>query len=114
MLNSKVLITGASRGFGYALTVEYARHGHTVVALLRSPESVAQASKIPGNVIPVLGDVTKEESLDSLSKTLNNIGTLDTLINNAGIPGSAYGGCRPQISIVDRRAKTSQWNFLFA
>jgi NAD(P)-dependent dehydrogenase (short-subunit alcohol dehydrogenase family) len=90
MLNSKVLITGASRGFGYALTVEYARHGHRVVALLRSPESVAQASKIPGNVIPVLGDVTKEESLDSLSKTLNNIGTLDTLINNAGIPGSAY------------------------
>jgi NAD(P)-dependent dehydrogenase (short-subunit alcohol dehydrogenase family) len=86
---TNVLITGAGRGLGLALATEYAQQGHTVVALVRSQESVTHVSGIL-NVIPVIGDVTKVESLDTLSKTLTNLGTLDTLINNAGIPGSAY------------------------
>jgi NAD(P)-dependent dehydrogenase (short-subunit alcohol dehydrogenase family) len=90
MPNNNVLITGANRGLGHALTTEYAQRGHTVVALVRSSESVSHIAKIPGNVIPVIGDVTKGESLDTLSKALNDLGALDTLINNAGVPGSAH------------------------
>ncbi len=86
---ANVLITGAGRGLGFALVSEYAQRGHTVVALVRSPESVTHISNTSG-VIPVIGDVTKAESLDALTSTLNNLGTLDTLINNAGVPGSAY------------------------
>jgi NAD(P)-dependent dehydrogenase (short-subunit alcohol dehydrogenase family) len=90
MPNGNVLITGAGRGLGYALASEYAQRGHTVLALVRAAESISHVAAIVGNIIPVIGDVTRAESLESLSKTIHKLGILDTLINNAGIPGSAY------------------------
>lgn len=92
MLTSKsnVLITGASRGLGLALTSEYALHGYTVLALVRSSESLPRLASIPGSVIPVVGDVTRAESLAALSEAVSRLGMLDTIINSAGLPGSAY------------------------
>lgn len=90
ILKTNVLITGANRGLGLALTLEYARRGHSVLALVRSPESLPHMASIPGNVIPVVGDVCRPESLKDLSRMIKELGILDTLINNAGLPGSAY------------------------
>ena len=38
----KVLITGASRGIGYALAKEYCRNGHEVVAIARTSSKLLE------------------------------------------------------------------------
>jgi NAD(P)-dependent dehydrogenase (short-subunit alcohol dehydrogenase family) len=62
-----VLITGASRGIGYALTREYLARGARVFATVRDPEravavrDLARGPATSGQVVPVRLDVTSED-----------------------------------------------------
>jgi NAD(P)-dependent dehydrogenase (short-subunit alcohol dehydrogenase family) len=87
----KLLITGANRGLGFALTTEAVERGHTVFAGVRSLEhpieSLSQLrSDFPDQVILLPLDVTDEATCLAASKRLEseNI-TLDVIINNAAI-----------------------------
>jgi NAD(P)-dependent dehydrogenase (short-subunit alcohol dehydrogenase family) len=76
--NKTILITGASRGIGRALVAEALRRGaKKVYAGTRSPLQVTDE-----RVIPVTLDVT---NASQIQQAVEKIGTLDALINNAGI-----------------------------
>lgn len=80
-----VLVTGASRGLGLALTEGFARRGWTVWAAARVAGAGLPAG-LPGDVRPVALDLEDAASIDSLAE---RIGTpsLDLLFNCAGLMG---------------------------
>jgi len=87
-LSGKVaLVSGASRGIGWAITQTLVNCGALVVAcdLDLDADNLQWAAK-QKNYFPVLLDVTKEVSCDhAVEIALQHWGRLDILINNAGI-----------------------------
>ena len=90
------IVTGASRGLGRAIAVQYARQGAKVVVSARrqSPtgltgtvEETAQAIRdAGGEVLPLACDVTDEEQVgDMVRRTVEEYGRIDVLFNNAGV-----------------------------
>ena len=83
-----VVITGANRGIGLALTTVYAQRGDTVFACCRTPgkakELHALAKTHSVTVVPL--DVGDDKSVAALAKQLGST-PVDTLVNNAGIGG---------------------------
>ncbi len=86
-----VLITGASRGLGLALTVKFAENGIRVFAVSRTRRHWKQAmSKIKSGAAQVTWftcDVSKEFQVKALFQKILRTSPLDLVINNAG-----YGG----------------------
>jgi 3-oxoacyl-[acyl-carrier protein] reductase len=87
--SKKVLITGGSRGIGRAIAQTFVQQGASVVLLSRSAEvhTVAESlSAFGAPVIPVQGDVTNDADVKNLIKLIRKeLGSLDVLVNNAGI-----------------------------
>jgi NAD(P)-dependent dehydrogenase (short-subunit alcohol dehydrogenase family) len=83
------LITGASRGFGAALTASLARDGWHVVVDARGSDaletSVRDLDGAPGRVTALAGDVTDPHHRSALARQVN--GGLDLLVNNASCLG---------------------------
>jgi len=80
-----VLLTGASRGIGYAAALRLAGNGWEVFAGVRRPEdgeALARASPA-GRITPVVLDVTDSEQVAALEEALPE--RVDALVNNAGI-----------------------------
>lgn len=85
-----VLLTGASSGMGKQMALLFAKEGAKVVAVARRmnklEEISKQASDFPGEIIPLEGDVSRDEDIDNMiNHTMNKYGRIDVLINNAGI-----------------------------
>ncbi len=76
---ARVVITGANRGIGLALTQKYLNEGHEVIALCR--KSSEELSKSQAKVIEGI-DVT---DISCLEKAASEVGEMDILINNAGL-----------------------------
>src|SRR5579862_3087950 len=87
---ANVLITGANRGIGLALTRLYAEDGDTVFAFCRHPQSAdrlnALAGHSSGRVRVQAMDVGDEGSIKAAADAVGNL-PIDILINNAGIRG---------------------------
>ena len=85
------IITGASRGIGRAIALALGRRGTTVVVNYRNSAEAAQAVVEQLEAMGVRGqavqaDVSTEAGATGLVKTcLELYGTVDTLVNNAGI-----------------------------
>ncbi|MCU0542232.1 MAG: SDR family oxidoreductase [Oscillatoriaceae cyanobacterium Prado104] len=85
-----VLITGASQGIGKATSLLFASKGYDVVLVARQIdrlESVAQQIKDKGrNAWAISADVRDAEQVNSMVReALACCGSIDVLINNAGI-----------------------------
>ena len=83
---SRILMTGASKGIGYAATLLLARAGHEVIATMRNPgasdlEEVAKDSTLPVTVMAM--DVDDDASVADVFDQLGP--SIDVLVNNAGI-----------------------------
>ncbi|PTB89346.1 short-chain dehydrogenase [Pseudidiomarina aestuarii] len=76
-----ILITGANRGIGLALTRRYLDRGDQVTAVCRSASP--ELRELDCNVIEGI-DVTDTDALQKLSAELKNT-SIDILINNAGL-----------------------------
>lgn len=84
---SRVLITGATRGLGRAMTRQLISLGHTVLGCGRSPEHVARLQQETGTphdfaVVDVADDVQVEPWARRL---LERHGPPDLLLNNAAV-----------------------------
>lgn len=85
-----VFITGASRGIGRALAVEFAREGSHIAAVARTRERLEKLSgELQGlgvRVLPLMCDVTDRKALvAAVNEIAKHFGRLDVLVNNAGM-----------------------------
>jgi 3-oxoacyl-[acyl-carrier protein] reductase len=91
MLNEKlVLVTGASRGIGRAISLTLGEAGATVIGTATSDEGAANISKIftENNILGKgmkLNVTDNEQIVDLLKSITEDYGSVDILINNAGI-----------------------------
>ncbi len=91
MLNEKlVLVTGASRGIGQAIALTLGKAGATVIGTATSKEGANKISKIftENNILGkgMRLNVTDNEQISDLLKNITaDYGSVDILINNAGI-----------------------------
>ena len=83
--NRVALVTGASRGLGYAMAKALKENGAHVVVNARSAEPLVAAAERMG-AEPMTFDVTDPQaSRDALNEIVKRHGQLDILVNNAGI-----------------------------
>ncbi|MBO7522348.1 MAG: SDR family oxidoreductase [Bacteroidales bacterium] len=88
--NKAVIVTGASSGIGEATAREFAKYGSKVMLAARSEDKlkrIVEEIRSLGQIATYkVTDVTKEEDCQALVEaTVKEYGTVDILINNAGI-----------------------------
>ena len=77
------IITGASGGIGACLVEGFLREGYNVVATSREANRHLATS---GSLVLLDGDISKQQTAaDAVEAAINNFGTIDVLVNNAGI-----------------------------
>ena len=77
------IITGASGGIGAGLVEGFLREGYNVVATSREAK---RKVTISGSLVLLNGDIGKQQTAaDAVEAAINNFGTIDVLVNNAGI-----------------------------
>ena len=86
-LSGKVaLVTGGSRGIGFAIAKTLAENGANVVISAKNQERLDNTVKEIPNSFGIAADITKKEDVKNvISKTIEKFGKLDILVNNAGI-----------------------------
>jgi len=94
-LNGKLaVVTGSTKGIGYAIASGFARHGATVVINGRSDATtqaaaaaIAKETGVPASrIIPVAGDLSVVAEFAAFTSRVDQIGLpVDILVNNHGI-----------------------------
>ncbi len=90
MENKVALVTGSARGIGKAIAEKLARNGYSLVICdIREDEVISTVKEIKllgTSAIGVKVDVTKADEVDNLfEQAKNSLGSIDVLVNNAGI-----------------------------
>ncbi len=92
MLQGKcAVITGASRGIGRKIALQFAKEGANIVLNYRSSEEEAlklkeELDKLGSNTLIIKADVSNFDEAENLIKEAKNtFGKVDILVNNAGI-----------------------------
>ncbi|MFT4672955.1 MAG: NAD(P)-dependent dehydrogenase (short-subunit alcohol dehydrogenase family) [Pseudohongiellaceae bacterium] len=79
-----ILITGANRGIGLALSEKFSTTGYNVIATARKPDKAIKLKNL-GVQLEAL-DISSQESVDALAAKLADQ-SIDILLNNAGMGG---------------------------
>lgn len=88
----RALITGSSRGLGYAIALALAGEGCEVVVNSRSMENAKKAAEkisaqTTSRVVPIAGDVMDPKiPSDIVRRSVEALGSLDILVTNSGGP----------------------------
>jgi len=86
-MSKTVFITGSSRGIGAATARLFYNNGYNVAINYNNSEKEALElhNELPGSLL-LKGDVSKEKDVsEMIAKTVSHFGSIDILINNAGI-----------------------------
>jgi 3-oxoacyl-[acyl-carrier protein] reductase len=89
--NNNVLVTGATRGIGKAISTAFLQCGANVIGIYAGNEDaansyVSELGSLSKHISLYQCDVSSADEVESLFHTLeSSISTLDVLINNAGI-----------------------------
>jgi 3-oxoacyl-[acyl-carrier protein] reductase len=87
------VVTGSSKGIGYAIAAALVRAGASVTVSARNDQEVAEAADRlnrlgPGRALGVPCDVRRPDAVRELiSRSVAEFGGLDILVNNAGVGG---------------------------
>ena len=86
-LSGKVaLVTGGSRGIGFAIAKILSDNGASVVITSKNSEKIKQAETKISNSFGITCDIKKKNEVQNvLVQTIKKFGKLDILVNNAGI-----------------------------
>ncbi|MDI6047498.1 3-ketoacyl-ACP reductase [Flavobacterium yafengii] len=92
--NKNALITGAGKGIGKAIAIALAKEGVNVILVARTQEEIdsvaAKVRSLRVKALAITADVADINSVNNaVEKALAEFGTIDILINNAGI--AAFG-----------------------
>jgi 3-oxoacyl-[acyl-carrier protein] reductase len=86
-----VIVTGSSQGIGESTVRQLADDGANVVVTSRSKDRIEEVaadineSDRPGNAIAIECDVRERDAVENLVQTtIDEFGSLDTMVNNAG------------------------------
>lgn len=88
MKGKVAIVTGSKHGIGYGIAVALAKEGCNIVVSSRSgcENAAEEIRKIGVKSIAIKCDVSKKNDVDSLmKKTVDTFGSIDVLVNNAGI-----------------------------
>lgn len=108
-LQDKVaIVTGGGRGLGRSVALALGKEGARVVLAARTKREIEHVAEelraLKRDVIAVKTDVTVEEEVAHLvERTLQEYGTIDILINNAGERGHIGPVCELSVE---------QWNYI--
>ena len=89
----RAIVTGGSRGIGKAIAKQLALEGADVVIAARTKKQLEETAKelealTHRKIFPVVVDTGNDESVDQLiTTTIELLGGIDILVNNAAVPG---------------------------
>ena len=90
-----VFITGATRGIGKQIAIEFAKDGYDIAFNYRKEnedlENIKkQIKELNARCLPVKGDVSIfDDTANMVNQIINEFGKIDVLVNNAGITKDA-------------------------
>lgn len=93
------LVTGASAGFGAAISKRFAAEGWTVFGAARRADRLAE--------LPVTPLVLDVRDSDSVAAALRDIGPIDVLVNNAGLAAGLDPAHKASLDHWDRMVDTN-------
>ena len=101
------IVTGASRGLGYALTRELLAKGLTVIADGRDAAALDRVKRtilgdpasVRGRLVTIPGDVADRDHVHALIAAAKEAGRLDLVVNNASTLGKVP---LPEVAGLDR------------
>jgi len=96
-----IVITGANRGLGLALSRVYSERGETVIAGCRNPDAAIELAKLTPHVLAV--DTGSETSIDHFVTEIGDR-PVDVLINNAGTDSRGLGADPAKRGVLDQTA----------
>lgn len=102
--NATVVVTGASRGIGRALTLRLAARGATVLAGARSYRELESLAESSERIVGLTLDVADPASVHAFCDEALRLGAVDVLVNNAGV--GAFG--------TIEELTLEQWDRVFA
>ena len=93
--NKVAIITGSSRGIGKAIAKEFARNNYSVLLNSRNESDIRETVKTIESEINnskkiayLVGDISKEQTcIQLIEEAIKEFGSIDVLINNAGVTG---------------------------
>jgi NAD(P)-dependent dehydrogenase (short-subunit alcohol dehydrogenase family) len=112
--NATALVTGANRGIGREVARQLAERGYHVLLTARDGEQASGAAQqiadsTGANITALTLDVADPQSIAAAAESVSaDPGTLDVLVNNAGI-GSDFGvsGTAPDFDAIERALQTN-------
>jgi NAD(P)-dependent dehydrogenase (short-subunit alcohol dehydrogenase family) len=112
------VITGAGRGIGRAIAVEYAKEGSLVAVTSRTPANVdavvAEIRAAGGHALGIPCDVSEKQQItDMVAQVVAELGPVDVLVNNAqGFGSKANPTASSPVTRVEE-VTDEEWDFVF-
>jgi len=99
-MTKTVLITGTSSGYGKAMAELFLERGWNVLATMRRPDPEAFPPSERLRILPL--DITEAQSIDAaIAEGVAQFGSIDVLVNNAGIGLASAFEATPDAVIRD-------------
>jgi NAD(P)-dependent dehydrogenase (short-subunit alcohol dehydrogenase family) len=96
-MGQNVVITGANRGLGLALTKAYVRAGANVIAGCRTPAAATELAATGAEVHAL--DLGEQASIDAFVAVVGDR-PVDVLVNNAGLDARAFGAADAERDVL--------------